>query len=434
MRHIGSVQRPHDGVQRRPCRQRQHAELCQQSPEPVGRDVRQVQKQRQCQRHQRDDQRRTAAHPGGVQQKPDFSGREQASGQIVGHLKPGEAVQRLGTIHQERQQLPVAPRPASGPAGHALQRAGLTLKPGHVVGKARPGDGALDQIVGQDRVVWQTPLQRVSKRRHVHDALAAEYAPTGQIPVQVTGAGGISAHARVRPEQRVKGRGVTLHGVVHVGLNHGEPIARPCHRTHQLANGIGTDDRLRIQRHHVFELSLAQAHGGFLGDELGLPAGEQRVQRHQRAAFALLRLKYAVSLVEHALAPQYVPAVAARALPNIRQHPLGGFHHVVIFWKVLLIRLRKVRQQQVFDVFIRAQRAVGLQLGQPLLQLLHAGHPRRNGHQRAHVAGNGIQLHLQQRSGGDKAGGDAVEDIPPHPPAHRQQQQREDQPAPSVGE
>ena len=224
-------ERAHDRVQRVPGQRRQCRQL-RRGPAPASRPRAGVQERLQAADEQRRQQRAAVAAPHRAEQQRQQRRGAQRAHQVVQHpeavrrVRPGPAAAAAAAASR-----PGSSGAAPQPRG---QRGGTAVRQHHVSQKARPGQRALDQVVGQYAAPRKLAVQRAVKVRHPVDALAAVDAHAGQVHPQRGHRGGIAVQPAGRGEAPRKAVDAGRRRGLHPGLQHGiAPVQRVRQRADQ---------------------------------------------------------------------------------------------------------------------------------------------------------------------------------------------------------
>ena len=179
--HDHPPERAKRGVQAAGRRQRQRGERC--AGAKPARPVSGAQQGALKDRDQRRCQRQRIPGPRRDERQPQLGWGQQAAQEVVDH--PHAVRQRQAPAGEDQpDQLPVAAGPAVQPPQPRGQRGWTAVRQHHVSQKTRPGQRALDQVVGQYAAPRKLAVQRAVKVCHPVDALAAVDAHAGQVHPQ----------------------------------------------------------------------------------------------------------------------------------------------------------------------------------------------------------------------------------------------------------
>ncbi|MNB96793.1 hypothetical protein D3C75_440060 [compost metagenome] len=324
----------------------------------------------QCQHPRRPCSRVCGIQPAHHQQGQG-SDRHQAAAQVVQQFAARQQTEPVAfpsrararrPWHQPRQQLPVTADPpctALGVGGVAL---GVVLVQAHIADQARACIAAFQQVVAEDAVLGQATLQCMLEGVDVIDALAHEGPFVEQVLVDVRDHARIRIDARLAAEHPGKTRSAAP---PQTGADAGLQDAVALH--HPLQRGIearavervrqGGDERacriprklcIRIQRDHVADADQRRCVTGDAHERGRIAQTEQRIERGQLAALALVSHPHAFARIPLPGAVQQVEAVAAlgRVTPVQLLDPCRGVRKQGgVRRRRGLRRVEKVRQQ-----------------------------------------------------------------------------------------
>ena len=199
------------------------------------------------------------------QQQGQAGRRHQRPAQVVQHLPAVDGAQRVAArLQQERQQLPVAPRPAVQARRRHVGVKWRVFQYGDVGNHGTSRQRAFQQVVAENLVVGQSVAQHGVHGLNVQQALAAEAAFAEKVLIHLGTCRAVRVDATLPGKQPVKGRGLlgqrcrhprlqNAPAVQHLALAGVQPRAVLWVRgnRHQFTQAPGRQFGVAVQRNHV---------------------------------------------------------------------------------------------------------------------------------------------------------------------------------------
>ena len=274
--------------------------------------------------------------------------------------------------HQPRDNLPVAARPAVVALGVVYVVAGVVVEELHVVDEAAAYVAPLEQVVAQDEVLREGPLEHLLEHAQVVDALAAERALVEDVLIKLEAGGGVHVKAtQAGKELRIAALVGYLHVDVHPRLHdavaavHPAPVGaqpRAVQRVrhgayellrrveHQLGVRVEGDDEL-----YVGHRALAPGADSLAAEPCGTLsvarlAEQQVVEMQYGSALALVAQPCALALAPRTAAVDEVEYRGPVFLVELLDLGQASLHHLVVPRRVGLLVGRGVAYQRVVQV------------------------------------------------------------------------------------
>ena len=381
--------------------------------------------QQDAEHRQGPEPRRCHHRPAQHQQQGQGRRRETAP-QVVGQFPagqdregvlPGASVETGNPWQQPRRNLPVPANPAVPPVHVRAIARGIVLVQLHVGEQPRTRVAPFQQVVAEDAVLGEAPVERLLEGIDFVDALADERTFLEPVLVDVGDRVRIRVDTGVAPVQpripRPVGAG-QAHG--HAGLQDAvaladplpvrvvaRPIQRVRHGAHQFPRRVARQLGIGVQGNDVLHVRQERRIPDDPRKTLLIIAAQQRVQIRQLAALALvthpnlfLRIPAARAMEqEERVAPVAWVLFVQRFDPLRRQ-----LHQRCILRQRFLLRVPKIGQQAKVQVIVPIGQEPDFQRFDQILDVLRAGEHRRRHHQGAHFRRNTPgKVHARQRPG-----------------------------------
>ena len=409
--------------------------------------------QHRHQRHQQDQRPLPQDGLAAVQRQPaqdrgrDPGGRDQRAAEVVHHLEPREPGQPVPGIEDQRQQLPVAPRPAVLAARLGGVADGEVLDHLDIRDQRGAGKAAFQQVVRQDGVFRQPAFQRALEGIDVIDALAGEAALAREVLVKVRDSEDVRVKSPVGREDALEDRGLgprrqrrrdaRLHDAV--AADHNAVLAVDgavhgmLHLAHQRADRVARQAGVAVQRHDIAD-ALGRGRAGRQEAGALVPA-QKLVQFRQLAALALPSHPDAFGWVPLALAVQKKEAPDAAMVIAFRQRVDARARmgqQALVLGQGLGRGVLPVRQQREEDVTQGVRQIVRLQHVGQFVDRVDRGDHAGDDDQRPRLGGDAVaEVIGGQPPRGDDAGGQKGDGLHGRVRGgqHRQRQQQHRLPA-----
>ncbi len=357
--------------------------------------------------------------------------RRERSTQVVDHLPARDggdlarpARRAMRPAQDPGQELPVASCPAVLACHGVLVARGRLVEELDVGDQARSGEGALQQVVAQQRVLGCAIGQRLLEGIDVVDPLAGVGALTEEVLVDVGDRGRVGVDARgARVDTLVDGclvlgrqgrgdprlqDGVSVHDPSRVRVEH-RAVQRVCHRAHETCGGTPWQSGVGIEGDDV--ANAARGHGGGSPREQDggvRRATQQGVELVELAALALPPHPDALGCVPTAFAVEEQetgPAPGGLAVAGIQ--PIDGRGRCgqegLVTGDTFVRGVQPIGQQGEAQVAFGVREMLDLQEAHLRLDVRLVGEERRDHDERAevgwHTAG---QLEPRKRSRADE--------------------------------
>ena len=371
-----------------------------QGPEPGGR------RQGPCQQQQGRQDRRHQAAAQVVEQLP---ARQQREG--VGQAPP------IGTGHPRQQpggELPVAANPAVAAVDVSAVAGRILLIQGHVAQEPGAGVAPLQEVVAQDAVLREAPMDRLVEGGDVVDALADERALPEHVLVDVRDGAGVGVYARLAAVQAPVARVLAaLQARAHAGLEDAvagdhalpsrvvdRPVQRVRHGPDERSCGVARQLGVRIQGDDVAHPGEDGGVADHQGETPAVALPQQGVEVRELAALALVTHPDAVVGVPAARAMEQkedvAPAAGVARIQTLDALPGQGQQGGVLRQR-LLGRVAQVGQEAKMQVRVAIGQEPHLQCLDQSLDVARTGEHGRDHHQGARLWRDALgEVHARQ--------------------------------------
>ena len=396
------------------------------------------------------DRRAARQHGPAEEEQDDRRGRDLRAPQVVedlpardeGQAVPREARLRPDEGEEPAQDLPVAAGPAVLAARVGEDARRVVVHHLDVRHEAGAGVDPLEQVVGEERVVGDAPLERRREGVHVVEPLAREAALAEEVLVRVGDGGRVRVHAGVPGEDpreaRAGGAGrgdadarlqdaVALGDAAGARIEHG-PVERVRDDAHELLRPVPRQARVRVERDavaHVLE-DAPLAHLD-LEARVGRPAQEP-VQLLELPALALPAHPGALPLVPlpHAVEEEEaVPPALAEAGVQRLDAAAGRGEDGFVPGQLARRGVGEVAEDGEVDAGVEVPEREDLEVLELPLDALHAGEQRGHDHQGARVLRDaGREIESRQPPRRREARREALDDGDGHLARGHEEEQR----------
>ncbi|MNU75602.1 hypothetical protein D3C71_651380 [compost metagenome] len=325
--------------------------------------------------------------------------RSERPAQVIEHLPTTERGHTTLGVDDVRDELPVAACPAMLARNFDFVTGREILDQLDIGDKSATRERPFEKVVGENRVFFDTALQRCLEGIDVIEALAGERTFSGQVLIDVGDGEDVRVETAADREDALEDRGfragrqrrrdARLHQAV--ALDHlvgfrieNRAVDGVVHLADELGRRIADEAGIGIERHHI--LDVCRNRVGALKIGRVTVAAQQQVQLMQLSALALPAHPYAFVRIEQATTVEKEEAVACHLVlvTRVERHDfaLGIIEDFEIGFGLLDLTVAPVGQQREIDFALRVGEIMNLEIAHQFIDRIAVGDQARHDDER----------------------------------------------------